>query len=65
MIKLIKDFLIFKGFINSFQTIDLTDEDKVKLEAFDKDLLRKVINLSLDNLIKELLKDDLKRDYIL
>lgn len=44
--------------------IDLKSEDKIKLEAFDKDLLRTIIYHSIDNLAKEIVNEWYTTDYI-
>lgn len=64
MIKIIKEFLMFRKLMNSFQMIELNDVEKNKLEAFDKDLLRKIIYHSVDNLAKEIIDEWLTTDYI-
>lgn len=64
MINIIKEFLLYREMIKSFQKIELQDSEKIKLETFDKDLLKKIINLSLENLYREMLSWDLKEEYV-
>lgn len=65
MIKIIKEFIAYKKAINIFDSIDLSDNDKIKLESIDKETLDKIISLTYNNLAKEVIKEKLPRDYVL
>lgn len=65
MIKLIKEFLLFKRALKYYQMIDLDENDKVKLEAFDKKVLKTLKSKSYQNIVREVLNDGVSRDYAL
>lgn len=65
MFKIIKEFFLFIRLFREYQMIELTDAEKVKLEAFDKDILRSIRVKAYDNLVKEVLKNDISREYFL
>ena len=61
----VKEFFSFIRLINSYQKIELEDSDKIKLEAFDKDLLKKLTHKVNENIIREGLRNNLSLDYIM
>jgi hypothetical protein len=65
MIKIIKEFLLFRRMMKYYQTIDLDETDKNKLEAFDKKILKILKGKSYNMLVREVLDDNVSRDYTL
>lgn len=62
---IIKEFLIYRKLIKQYQEIELSWTDKNMLEAFDKDVLRKIINSSIKNLSLEMMDENITREYLL
>lgn len=61
----IKLFLKFRRGIQHYQMIDvLEDADKVKLSAFDKDVVNKLYYKSLEKLSADMLAWNLSADYV-
>ena len=56
---IIKEFLIYRKLIKQYQEIELSWTDKNMLEAFDKDVLRKIINSSIKNLSLEMMDENI------
>ena len=65
MIQIIKEFLLFRRMIRHYQMIELDDKQKNKLEAFDKSILKTLQSKTYSNLVKEVLNDDISKDYAL
>jgi hypothetical protein len=63
MIDIIRDFLQYRRTIKNYQKIDLTKSQKIKLEAFDKDTLSYILDKTYENLARELLKEDITKEY--
>lgn len=60
----IKEFLIFKQFLKYLSQIDLTEAEKIKLEAADKDIYKKIISKMWENLARELVNDNISPDFV-
>jgi len=57
MFKDIKLFFSFRKSLNVYRMTDVLEEaEKVKLDAFDRDILEKVYNKTLERLTSEMLK---------
>jgi hypothetical protein len=65
MIKIIKEFLLFRRIYKYHQTRELNEADKVKLESFDKTVLKVLLGKSYNNLVREILNENISRDYFL
>lgn len=61
----VKEYFSFIRMIKTYQKIELEDSDKIKLEAFDRDLLKKLTDKVNENIIREGLKNNLSLDYIM
>jgi len=62
---IIKEFLQYRKSFKRYQMIDeLEQADKVKLDAFDKDVLNKIYNKSLERLTSEMLQSELSSEYV-
>ena len=59
------EYLIYKRLLKTYQKTDLEDSEKIKLGAFDKDIIKKLFNNWLDNLSNELLNENISREYAL
>lgn len=59
-----KDFSLYSDMLKNYQEIDLTNEDKKILEAFDNDIAEKLRNEVLSSLIKKMLSEELSPDFI-
>lgn len=59
-----KEFFLYIKMIKAYQKIDLADEHKIILEAFDKTILEVISNKANENIIKEGLQNNLSLDYI-
>lgn len=63
ILQTIKEFLLFRDNLAFYQKIDITDEDKTKLNAFDKDILDKLYNQTLEKIANSMIKEDLSSDF--
>ena len=62
---IIKDFLNYRRAVKHYQMIDeLEQADKVKLDAFDKDVLTKIYNKALERLSADMLEGHISADYV-
>ena len=61
---IIKEFLAYRRAIKSFSLIDLTDNDKRELEAVEKEIIKKIINLSVISLSREMIDWKLSSEYV-
>ncbi len=66
LIQIIKDFLAYRKSLSDSQMIDTTleDGDKIKLGAFDRELVQTLYYKTLQRLTGEMLKGELSSDYI-
>lgn len=62
--KIIKDFLVYRRMIQSYQKIELNESNKQMLGAFDKDILLSIMNKTLENLSREMLSNNLSEEYV-
>lgn len=60
---IIREFLSFRRERNKLLQIDLTDSQKTKLEAVDKDLIRDIIEIAKKKLVEQSWKEEISRDY--
>ena len=56
---MIKEYLLFRKLIKLSQKIDINNNEKVTLDAFDKNILEKIRNNSFDNLAKMIISDEI------
>lgn len=60
-----KSFLLYRKLLKAYSLIDLSDNDKIKLQAVDKEVLDKVNKKAYEWLAREMLENKLSPDYIL
>jgi hypothetical protein len=61
---IIKEFLLYRKLVNTYSLIDLSDRDKVTLEAMNKELIKTIAANSTNTLLKEMLKENLSEEYV-
>jgi uncharacterized membrane protein len=63
ILRTIKEFLLFKHFLNELQQIDLDEAEKVKLEAVDKNIIKKIVNKMGESLSRDMVNERISPDY--
>lgn len=65
IIKIIREFLIFRKLIKETSYIKLDRPAKMKLSTYDKEFERELSDLVLSRILDLHIKDELPRDFIL
>ncbi len=58
-----KDFKEWKQFINSYQEIDLTEEEKRKLEALGSTIIDKLFHKTKNQIVNRIISDEKWIEY--
>jgi hypothetical protein len=61
---IIREFLSFRREKRKLLQIALTDSQKTKLEAVDKDLIRDIIEIAKKQLVEESWKEEISKEYV-
>ena len=65
LINLIKEFLRFKSIVDSFSPLELSEDIKEEIRIrWDETFEKKVNDVLIMMLIKQMIKNDLSKDYV-
>ena len=64
MIKLIREFIEYRKALRAFEIIELTENEKTKLSLIEKDTIKRICSLCLNELTREMLNDDVSAEYV-